>query len=591
MRTVAAMLAARPGRLAATVLLAAGMVLAGVGLLATSGYLVARAAQHPDTVLALMVAVTGVRFFGLARAALRYLERLLSHDLTLRLLLALRRRSYARLLPLAPLELGGERSAELVGRLVEDVDELQTVALRIVIPVLSALLVVLASVGLIALASVAAAAAALALLLAGGVALPLALRAWGDRLGRRRAHLRSRHRVTFHDAVRGAQELWVFGRDDAYRRRLASLNASLARLAARQATLDGVREGAGALLALAAPWAVLLVALPRVASGSLAPLLVVPLTLGITGAFEAVQPLAEGLQRWGRASRAGERVEAVLAREPRVRDPARPAPAPSGCTLEARALRFGFHDRPVIDAVDVRLAVGERTVLVGPSGSGKSTLLRLLARFADPQGGRVTLGGVDVRRLRQEELRARLAVVPQGVTLFHASVRANLAMAAPGADDARLWSALEQAELAEVVAGWPDGLDTLVGEQGGRLSGGERQRLAVARALLKDAPLLLLDEPTAHLDADTERRLLARLLRPGPDRGVLLVTHRLVGLEAADRILVMDGGRIVQQGGHRELAAAPGTYRRLLDAQHGRLGDADASPGPWGRPPEVPRDG
>lgn len=571
MRTVARLLLAQPARLAAAVSLAVGMVLAGIGLLATSGYLIARAAQHPATVLALMVAVTGVRFFGLARAGLRYLERLASHDLTLRVLLRLRRLLYARLLPLAPLGLGGDRSADLLGRLLADVDTLQAVGLRLIAPMLSAAVVMAVSVLLVALVSLPAAAVTLALLMGAGVGLPLALKALAGHLGQREARLLVRRRIVLHDAIQGAQELWVFGRSDAFRRRLATLDAALAGLATRQARLDAAREAGGAFLSLGAPLAVLVAALPQVSAGTLPPLLLVPLSLGVVGAFEAMQPLSEGLQRWSGARRAGERVQEVLARRPAVTDPPAPRSLPPDATLELRGVHFGYGRTPVLRGVDLSLGVGERRAVVGPSGSGKSTLLRLLARFADPDAGAVVLGGTDVRQLRQHDLRVQLAVVPQCVTLLHTTVRANLGLADPDADDARLWGALEEAELADTVAGWPAGLDTVVGELGNLLSGGERQRLAVARALLKPAPLLLLDEPTAHLDLDTERRLLTRLLARRSDRGVLLVTHRLVALEEVDEIVVLDGGAVAQRGKHADLAAAPGMYRRMLLAQRGLL--------------------
>ncbi|MEJ2667312.1 MAG: thiol reductant ABC exporter subunit CydC [Deinococcales bacterium] len=568
------LLGAQRLRLAASVALAAGMVLAGVGLLATSGDLIARAALHPDTVLALMVAVTGVRFFGLARAGLRYAERLASHDLTLRVLLGLRRRLYAHLLPLAPLGLGGDRSADLAGRLVEDVDELQIVGLRLVAPLLAGAVVSFVSVGLVALVSLRAAAVTLALLVVAGLGLPIVLGSLGRRLGRHEAALRRERRVVLEDAVQGAQELWVYGRDAAFRQRLGSLDDALGKLASVRSRLDGLREGAGSLLALAAPWAVVVTALPQVTAGRLQALLLVPLALGVSGVFEAAEPLAEGLERWGRVRRAGERVDEVLHRQPEVRDPSRPRAAPAGSALQAVDVRFGYGKSPVLDGIDLALEAGKRVALVGPSGSGKSTLLRLLVRFADPHAGVVTLGGEDLRTLTQEDVRARIAVVPQRVWLYNASVRANLALARPGVADATLWRALEEAELADVVAGLPAGLDTIVGEWGNRLSGGERQRLAIARALVKSAPLLLLDEPTAHLDARTEGRLLEALLRPRADRGVLLATHRIVGMDNVDEIVVLEGGRVRQRGRHAELGSSAGVYRRLLAAQEGVLAGA-----------------
>jgi ATP-binding cassette, subfamily C, bacterial CydC len=575
MRAALRLLSGHPWRLAAAAALASAMVLAGVGLLSTSGYLIARAALHPDTVLALMVAVTGVRFFGLARAGVRYAERLVSHDLTLRVLAALRRRVYARLVPLAPLTLHQHRSADLLGRLIADVDELQTVVLKLVVPMLAAVLVAAVTVALVALMSLPAATVTLALFLASGLALPGLLALIERPLGRREAALHARRRVLLLDTLQGAQELWVYGRSADYRARLAELDALLGRLAARRARLEGLRDGAGTLLGLAAPWAAVVAALPQVSSGTLAPLLLVPLALGVGGAFEATAPLAEAFERWARTRAAAARIEQVLGQPPRVRDPRQPVSPPEGSGLRMSGVGFDYGGRPVLEAIDLTVAPGRRVAVVGASGSGKSTLLRLLERFADPTRGTVALGGIDLRSLRQEDVRARLGVVPQQVTLFQASVRANLAIARPGAPDDALWKALAAAALDKRVAELPNGLDTVVGEHGSQLSMGERQRLAIARALLKGAPLLLLDEPTAHLDAVTEQRVLGTLLERRNDRGVLLATHRLAGLEDVDEIVVLDGGRVAQRGTHPALADEPGPYRRFLEAERTGL---DAGP-------------
>jgi len=561
------------------------MVLAGVGLLATSGYLIGRAAQHPDTVLALMLAVTGVRFFGLTRAAVRYAERLVSHDLTLRALATLRRRVYARLVPLAPLELTGQRSADLVGRLVADVDELQTIYLKGAVPLLAAGLVAAVSVSLVALISPAAAGVTLGLLAIAGALQPALLGLSGRRLGSREAALRNERRLAVLDTLQGAQELWVYGRRGDYLARLAALDRELERLDSGRARLEGVRDGSGALIGMLAPWCVILAALPHVTAGQLPPLLLLPLALGVSGAFEATAPLSEAFERWGRTRTAANRVEDVLSRAPRVRDPDRPAPLPEPATLRLAAVSFGYGRGEALADIDLDVAPGRRIAVVGASGSGKSTLMTLLVRFADPDRGTVTLGGVDLRALRQEDVRGRIATVPQTVTLFNTSVRANLAIARPGASDEALWDALARAELAAVVKALPDGLDTVVGEFGSRLSMGERQRLAIARALLKRAPLLLLDEPTAHLDTLTERRVLHALLEPRANAGVVLATHRLVGLEAVDEVLVLERGRIVQRGRHSLLAAQPGPYRALLDASadasfdgsSGAMGTADTA--------------
>ena len=566
MRVALRLLSGHAGQLVAAAALAAAMVLAGVGLLATSGYLIGRAALRPDTILALMVAVTGVRFFGLTRAAVRYAERLVSHDLTLRVLATLRRRVYARLVPLAPLELDGHRSADLLGRLVADVDELQSIYLRGAVPLLAAGLVTVASVALVALLSPIAAWATLALLVVAGLAQPALLGLLGGRLGRHEAALRNQRRVVLLDTLHGAQELWVYGRGADYLARLAALDGKLARLTTGRARLEGLRDGSGALIGMLAPWAAIVTALPQVTAGHLAPLLLLPLALGVSGAFEAMAPLSEAFERWGRTRAAATRIEQVLGSTPRVRDPEHPEPLPKDSTLRLVDVSFGYGRGQALEDIDLEVQPGRRIALVGASGSGKSSLLRLLLRFVDPARGSVTMGGVDLRALRQEEVRSRIAMVPQTVTLFNASVRANLAIARPGATDEALWSALERAELAPVVRALPDGLDSIVGEFGSRLSTGELQRLAIARALLKRAPLLLLDEPTAHLDTLTERRVLRALLEPRPDVSVVLATHRLVALEAIDEILVLERGRVVQRGPHALLATRLGPFRALQGA-------------------------
>ena len=360
--------------------------------------------------------------------------------------------------------------------------------------------------------------------------------------------------------------MWVFDRGADYRARLASIDAALARLAARRARLEGLRDGGGALLGLASPWVAVVAAVPAVSAGRMEPLLLLPLTLGVSGAFEAMAPLAEAFERWGRTRAAATRIEQVLDRPPSVRDPSRPEPMPEGTTLRVAGVSFGYGRGTALEAIDLELEPGRRIAVVGASGSGKSTLLRLLVRFADPNRGSITLGGVDLRALRQEEVRGRMAVVPQQLTLFNASVRANLAIARPGASEPALWRALERAALDDVVRALPDGLDSVVGEFGSRLSAGERQRLAIARALLKEAPLLLLDEPTAHLDTLAERRVLRALLEPRNEAAVVLATHRLVGLETVDEIVVLEAGRIVQRGSHAVLTARPGPFRELRDA-------------------------
>jgi ATP-binding cassette subfamily C protein CydC len=246
---------------------------------------------------------------------------------------------------------------------------------------------------------------------------------------------------------------------------------------------------------------------------------------------------------------------------------------PADNTLEFDRVSFRYEeDGPlVLQDISFVLGTGGRIAAVGPSGSGKSTLVNLVLRFWDPDGGEIRLGGHDIRRYSQEDLRARMGVVAQDTHIFNDTLRSNLLLADPAADEASLEEALARAQLSELVERLPEGLDSYVGEQGSRLSGGERQRLAIARALLKGAPLLILDEATANLDTVTERELMAAVRDLMRGRTTLVITHRLVAMEEMDEILVLDEGRIVERGAHEELTRAGGLYRRMLDVQRGML--------------------
>jgi ABC-type multidrug transport system fused ATPase/permease subunit len=235
---------------------------------------------------------------------------------------------------------------------------------------------------------------------------------------------------------------------------------------------------------------------------------------------------------------------------------------------------YGPDATPALNDISFDLQPGGLVAVVGPSGAGKSTLLRLLVRFWEYTEGRILLDGQDIRAHRAEDVRRRIAVVSQHTHLFNGSIRENLLLARPAALEGELHQAAEQAQLHEFVQSLPQGYDTWIGEQGLRLSSGQRQRLAIARAILKDAPILLLDEPTANLDTLTEQDLVTALLPLVAGRTVLLISHRLVGLvESADEILVLRSGRIVERGRHQDLVQMGGLYRRMWDLQNQILAD------------------
>ncbi|UED85255.1 thiol reductant ABC exporter subunit CydD [Streptomyces profundus] len=537
-----------------------------VGLMATSGWLISRAWEQPP-VLYLMIAVTATRAFGLGRAVFRYAERLLSHDTVLRLLATLRVSVYQRLERLAPAGLGRTGRGDLLSRMVADVDALQDYFLRWLLPA-----AVAGTVGVAAVAFTGwllpAAGLALAIgLLVAGLAVPALAGALARRTERRLAPARGELAERTLALLTGTDELWVAGALPGRREAVRAADRRLTRLAAGSA---GVTALAGGLTALVTGWTVLAagwVGVPAVAGGELAGVWLATVLLVPLAAFEAVAGLPLAVQHRQHARRAAERVREVLAAPTPVQEPERPAAPPSGpFPLRLRGLG-AWHPGSATAAlagVDLELTAGRRIAVVGASGAGKTTLAHCLLRFLDPATGRYTVGGVDATELAGDAVRRWVGLCAQDAHLFDSTLRENLLLAAPSADEETLRLALARARLLDWVNTLPLGLDTPVGERGAQLSGGQRQRLALARALLADFPVLILDEPAEHLDLPTADALTRDLLAATEDRAAVLITHRLTGLEAVDEVLVLDAGRVVQRGDHAALAAVDGPFRTLL---------------------------
>jgi ATP-binding cassette, subfamily C, bacterial CydC len=528
-------------RVAWAVLLGALTVLFGVGLMATSGYLISRAAERPP-ILSLMVTIVAVQFFGIGRPFVRYLERLASHDMTLRALGRLRARFFERIEPLAPAELDAYRKGDLLSRMVADVDALQNLYLRGLEPPLVALLAGAVSVGAAAALLPAAGLVLAGGLLAGGLAVPGLAGSLGARAARRQAAARGELSAELVESLRGAPELVAFGADGAALDRLRAADRTLVRLARRDALIVGVGDGLELVVTGLTVAGVLAVAIVAHDHGSLDRVLIATLALLALAAFEAVTPLAATARDLSATLAAGRRVLELADRDGAVRDPANPLPAPGSrfaVALEDVTARYPREDRPALDGVSLRLEPGERVALLGPSGAGKTTVTNLLLRFLDPERGHVTLDGRDAREFRQDDVRRAISVAGQESHLFSASIRDNVRLARPGARDAEVADVLRRARIWDWVSRLPDGLDTFVGEEGRELSGGQRQRIVLARALLADAPVLVLDEPTAHLDPQTASELVDDVFSAAGDRTVLLITHRTEGLDLVDRVVTL----------------------------------------------------
>ncbi|MEV0180257.1 thiol reductant ABC exporter subunit CydD [Streptomyces sp. NPDC050625] len=566
---VRALAGPRRGRLVLALLLGSLALGSAVGLMATSGWLISRASQQPP-VLYLMVAVTATRAFGIGRAVFRYAERLVSHDAVLRMLADTRVAVYRRLERLAPAGLRTARRGDLLSRLVADVDALQDYWLRWLLPAGVAVAVSAGSVAFTAWLVPGAGAALAAGLLAAGIGVPLLTGAVARRAERRLAPARGDLATRVTDLLTGTAELTVAGalpaRTDAARR----ADGTLTRLASRAATATALGDGLTALISGLTVAATALLGAQAVAGGRLDGVVMAVVVLIPLAAFEAVLGLPVAVRYRQRVRRSAERVYEILDAPEPVREPERPRQAPASpfpVVVKGLAARYSGQHREALTGLDLTLEEGRRVAVVGPSGSGKTTLAQVLLRFLDPSAGSYTLAGVDAYALDGDDVRRLVGLCAQDAHLFDSSVRENLLLAKKDATEAELRDALARARLLDWADGLPDGLDTLVGEHGARLSGGQRQRLALARALLADFPVLVLDEPAEHLDLPTADSLTADLLAATEGRTTLLITHRLAGLDAVDEVIVLGEGRVVQHGPYAELAAVDGPLRTMVERE------------------------
>ncbi|HUB21403.1 MAG TPA: thiol reductant ABC exporter subunit CydC [Streptosporangiaceae bacterium] len=543
-------LGSRPlrGRLLLAVAAGAAATGCGVALLAVSGFLLARASQHPS-ILAISAAVVAVRALSAGRGLSRYLERLASHDAAFRVLADVRVRIYRRVERLAPAGLAAFSSGDLLTRLVSDVDATQDLFIRGIAPPLAAALVGAGAVIACLLILAPAGAALAAGLLAAGIGVPVLTARTARGAARRLAPARGHLAATFTDLVAGAGELQAYGAEQAALASVAAADADLTRQARRNAAASGLGAGLSSAVAGLTLWGVLLLGVAATGDGALGRVPLAVLTLTALASFEAVTVLPAAAVQIGQARVSARRITAVLDAPDPVHEPATPRPVPDGpISVRLRGVQVRYRpDGPAaLDGVDLDLPPGRRVTLTGPNGAGKSTVASVLLRFTDVTAGTVTLNGQDLASYAADDVRTRIGGCPQDPHIFDASLRDNLRLARPGASDQQLADVAARVRLLDWVESLPRGWDTPVGAHGAALSGGQRQRLALARALLADPALVILDEPTAHLDPPTGRALLSDLLAATAGRTVLLITHDPDELDDVDQIIVLDGGKVAQ---------------------------------------------
>ena len=554
------------GRLALASLLGAFAIGATIALMATSAWMLSRASEHPGEA-SLGLAIVAVQFFGLSRGFARYGERLVGHDAAFRLLADVRVRFYDRVETLAPCGLPAFSRGELVTRMVADVDGLQELLLRVVPPSLAALLAGALTVGGLWVALPAAGAITLVALVAAACAVPWATSAISRRAATHEADLRGALAARFVDLVDGAAELAVLGAADGVLDEVRRLDDELRATTARTAWLQGLGLSLTTLLAGLAAAGNLAVGVAAVRRGALPGVLLATLAVVPLAAFELVSPLPLAAQSLTRARRAAARVFDVLSTPAPVTEPSDPVPvgaAPHHVAARGVVAGYAASPTPVLRDVELSLAPGRLVAVVGASGAGKSTLGAVLVDFLTPSAGQVSLDGVGYTARSGDDVRGVVGLLDQQPHLFDASIAANLRVARPDASDEELAGVLDAVGLGEELRALPDGLATGVGRVGSRLSGGQRQRVAAARALLARWPVLVLDEPTEHLEPAAADALLTTLLAADATRATVLITHRLEWLDRVDEVLVLERGSVVERGTHAELVALGGRYAAWL---------------------------
>lgn len=544
----------------------AATVAMNLGLQSTSSYLIAKAAQHPGTILLLWTPIVAVRFFGTARAGFRYLDRYFSHDVTLRWLRDLKVHLYQAVEPRMGVLGRGYQSGDVLSRVGSDVDSLQNLLVSLYEPLAIGIIGLLMVLG-IGLWLNPPIAISLTLMLAlSGVALSWSAARVSQLSSQGLVDLRSRLSAALVQLLHGLSDIRALNLADRVEAHIDHLQERIQTAKRRLSRISGVYNGLSLFISWAGMWVVLQISIFEAERHQLQPVLVPVVALLALASFEIVSPLPAAFQEAGGLKRASQRIEelAGLPDAPQNARRTRPAEEVPSVVLNDVSLDANHASRPILERVSVTLAPGRHVALMGPNGSGKSSLVNLITGLTPFTGGRVTLDHTDLGDWDPEAARRCFSVVNQFPHVFHSTLRANLLLASPNATERELHQAMQLAGMQPLMKTLPDGLDTMLGERGTTLSGGEIKRLAVARAILKNAPILLLDEPTEGLDPLSERSLMEGLMEWARQRSVLWITHGSTNLDLVDEVVILTGGRIIEQGSPQRIAKHP-MAKTLMD--------------------------
>ncbi|MBW6502471.1 MAG: thiol reductant ABC exporter subunit CydC [Bacteroidales bacterium] len=548
---------------AGSLVLAAATIITGIGLMSTSGYLISRAAQRPMLADLFMI-TAAVRFFGISRAVVRYFDRMVSHDLTFKILLLMRTRVYRSIDSMSLAGWMGRRPGDLLARLVTDIEALQNAYLRIVSPVITALFISLITILALWVFDPILALAMIFFHALSGIAVPLMSVRLARGRGKADVKTRAAMKIFLVDRIQGLQDILWLGMKKSTEDELTEMQHELDGIQYKNAGVSGMLEGLNSLLSNVGMFAVMVLAIPLVMKGDIPGVMLAMLTLGVLSSFEAMQALGNSfLQFENYVESSGRLFSLSENKTSEIQIPESPN-LPGDFSLSFRDVSFSFEEQQItLQNVSFEIPAKSKTAIVGPTGSGKSTLANLMMKFWEPQRGEILLGGNKLTELDDSSLRSLFSVAPQDIFIFNRSLRENLLIANPQASDEEVTDLLRSVGLQHLT----DKLCIETGNQGMKLSGGERQLFSIARSILKRAPIWVLDEPSANLDVQTEKRVFEMISEQAHNKTLILITHRLTDMDRMDQIIVLSNGKIVEKGKHFELLTGDTLYRRMYQQQ------------------------
>lgn len=534
------------GRMTSALFLGIMTIVTGVGLIAASGYLITWAAYRPP-ILDMILVLVAVRFFGISRAAFRYAERLFSHDLTFRILQLLRVHFFKKITPMLPAKAILYHSGDLLNRFSDDIEQIQKLYLKVIAPTITALFFILATSIVAGLISLMLGLFIFLLMMINAVVMPVLIRYKAGLTSQELSNHKAELSLYLNDHIRGATDLLYSGQYEQWLNEGERVIERISEIQKRRAGAFSMESGLFTLFSHMSIPLTFALLLPYVLTGNMSVLLLTAMVLGIFAVFEALEPMGNALQHFDETRQSAKRVDELSSNReesPLLMNRTVKPFHPEDSSITLSNVTFGYIKRPVIEGVNLALQSGEYGLLRGPSGCGKSTILHLLVKWFEPWSGEILLGGQSISTVLEEEVRQYLSVVSQHTRLFNTSLRNNLKIARSNAADSELMDVLEKVNFMDAYQKLPHGLDTQVGELGLRLSGGERQRIALARALLKNAPVWLLDEPLSNLGTKMSHEIMQTLRQITKGKTVLHITHRGTELFQADRFFEMSDGVI-----------------------------------------------